>query len=365
MDAETMNPQAGLTALLTALLLTLATLPAIAAPKSADARAVDKARAAVAANAQKQLEQQGGALIVLKVDADALRDVMMTELHDDVFKTLHDERIPFTGLAARDGGVEVRVADARNQQRLLSKLVPPSEVPPSRAAEVGGDGLMKLMPTDSGFAARLQGLVRQSIELIEQALRNNGIAEAGIEADATDRIRILLPGIADPDHLAALLGKKAKVAFRMVDVSMTPAEAVKGPPPASSEIVYDKNKEPYLLLKQIEIEGDDIIDASPGFAPGTDQPIASFRFNAHGTRRFAHLTADNIGRPFAIVINDQVMSAPIIREPILTGTGQISGNFTLEQANSIAMLLRSGTLPGHLGVVEQQIVKPRSSAGKQ
>jgi preprotein translocase subunit SecD len=149
----------------------------------------------------------------------------------------------------------------------------------------------------------------------------------------------------------------------MVDVSMSAEEALKAGPPSGSEVLYEfKTKTPDLVLKEIVIEGDDIIDASPGFE--RDQPIASFRFNAHGTRRFAEITAANIGRPFAIVVDDRVLSAAVIREPILGGSGQISGNFTLEDANIVAMLLRSGTLPGRLSVVDQQVVAPAANPGK-
>jgi preprotein translocase subunit SecD len=131
-------------------------------------------------------------------------------------------------------------------------------------------------------------------------------------------------------------------------------------------VLYDfKTKAPYLLLKEIAMEGDDIIDAAPGFDPASHQPIASFRFNARGTRHFAQLSGENVGRPFAIVVDDRVLSVSVIREPILGGSGQISGDFTLEDANTIAMLLRSGTLPGRLSVAEQRVVEPAGNAGKQ
>jgi preprotein translocase subunit SecD len=162
-----------------------------------------------------------------------------------------------------------------------------------------------------------------------------------------------------------MFSKRARVAFRLVDISMSAEDAVKGTPPSTSEVLFGfKTRESYLVLKEVEIAGDDIADASPGFAPQGDQPIASFRFNAHGARRFAHLTGDNIGRPFAVVVDDRVIAAPVVREPILNGSGQISGNFTLEDANTIAMLLRSGTLPGRLSVVDQQIVQPASDTAK-
>jgi preprotein translocase subunit SecD len=113
------------------------------------------------------------------------------------------------------------------------------------------------------------------------------------------------------------------------------------------------------------MEGDDIIEAAPRFDPRSQQPIASFRFNARGTRHFGQITGDNVGRPFAIVLDDQVLSVSVIREPILDGSGVISGDFTLEEANTIAMMLRSGTLPGRLSVVDQRVVEPEGNAGKQ
>jgi preprotein translocase subunit SecD len=359
-----MTTRTSITGLIAVLALALAASPLLAA--SDDAQAVNKMRVANIANAQKLLDQQGGSRVVFKIDDDALRQAMMTDLRDEVFKILHDDRIPFTDLALRPGDVEVRIADAKNQQKLMSKLAPPTPSGPAAvAATYGDDGLMKLAPTDSGFTMRQQSLAMQSLEMMEQELRNNRIA-AALQPRGDDRIAVLLPGLSDPDRVVAIFNKRAKVAFRFIDSSMNPEEAQKGAPPTGSEVVLGfKDDKPYLVQKEVEIEGDDITDASTGFATGTNQPIASFRFNAHGTRRFAHLTADNVGRPFAIVINDRVMSAPVIREPITGGSGQISGNFTLQEANTVAMLLRSGALPGHLSVVDQQVVQPGGNAAKQ
>ncbi len=141
-----------------------------------------------------------------------------------------------------------------------------------------------------------------------------------------------------------------------------PAEQAElGTPPAGSEVLFGfKEKRAYLVAKDSALDGDDIIYAGPGFATGTKDPVASFRFNGRGTRRFAHVTEENIGKPFAIVLDDKVISAPVIREPITGGSVQISGNFTMEEANSVAMLLRAGALPGRLALVEQQVVQPVS-----
>ena len=119
-----------------------------------------------------------------------------------------------------------------------------------------------------------------------------------------------------------------------------------------------------MVLKESVIDGDDISYAAPAFGP-SEQAIVSFHFNARGTRHFAHITQDKVGRPFAVVIDGKVISAPVIREPIVNGSGQISGNLTLEEANSVAMLLLSGTLPGRLSVVEQQVVESSGHAGTQ
>lgn len=357
-----MNAGAKTTALIAALLLASAVVSAAPRePASDDAQQVDNIRAATAANAEKILEKQGGCRILFKVDAGALREAMVTDLRDDVYRILREGRIPFTGLATRDGGVEVRIVEASDRERVRSKLVPSTEATPSREAAVGdsGEGPMRLTPTESGFAARLHGLVRDSMAMIEQRLADSGVGQAGLQPDGADRIRVLLPGVMDPERLTAMFSKRARITFHLLDGSMTAAEALQGTPPPASEVLYDvKDKTPYLLLKKIAMEGDDIIDVAPGFAPQTRQPIASFRFNARGTRYFARITEENVGRPFAIVLDDTVLSMSVIREPILGGSVQISGNFTLKDANTIAMLLRSGTLPGRLSVVEQQVVEP-------
>jgi preprotein translocase subunit SecD len=354
------------TALLIASILASATVSAISAPTPAQID--ERARAAVAAAVAQTLEMQGGSRLVFKVDSDALREAMVTDLRDDVVRIVREERIPFGGLAMRDGGVEFKVADAGNRQKLSSKLASSTATASSGGGKIdiadSGDGLMRLTPTGQGFAERLHGLVGESIDLIEQDLRDNGVKPADVQPDGPDRILVLLPGVTDPGPVVAAIARKARIAFRLVDASMDAAQAQQSSPPAGSEVLHDfKTKAPYLVVKDVAVDGDDISEAAPGFGQ-SQQPIVSFRFNARGTRRFAHVTADNIGRPFAIVIDDQVVSVPVIREPITGGSGQISGNFTLEDANRIAMLLRSGTLPGRLTVVDQQVLQPADHAGK-
>lgn len=345
--------------------LVLASVPLMSATASADAQ-LDKMRVTNAANATKALETQGGSRIVFKVDAAAQREAVVSDVRDDLYRILREGRVPFSGLAINNGGIEVKLNDAKDRDRVLAKLAPPNEAkflqakPPSPidVSDAGG-GVTRIAPTQAALADNLRDLVGQSVDMIEQRLRNNGLKQAAVLPDGADRIRVLLPGVTDPDRATAIFAKKVRVSIRLVDVSMSAEDALKSGPPSGSDVLYGyKDKQPYLVLKDGGMDGDDIIDASPGFSSATREPIASFRLNGRGTRRLARITAENIGKPFAIVLDDKVLSAPIIREPITGGSGQISGNFTLEDANTVAMMLRAGALPGRLTVVEQQVVEP-------
>lgn len=268
----------------TRLIVALAMAAVIALPRAALADdQFDKMRAQIVAFVGDKMEKLGGSRIIYEVDSCGLRECVVTDLSDDVYKNLHDGHIAFSNLATRDGGVDVKIADAKGRDQLARKLVSAADGLPSHALAVtdGGDGAVRLAPTQSGT------------------------------------------------------------------------------PPEGSEVLLGfKDKKPYLVAKESALDGEDISYAAPGFAAGTKVPVAMFHFNGHGTRRFAHVTEENVGKPFAILLDDKAISAPVIREPITGGSGQISGNFTLEEANSVAMLLRAGSLPGHLNLIEQQVIQP-------
>ncbi|UWU90369.1 SecDF P1 head subdomain-containing protein [Bradyrhizobium sp. CB1015] len=321
----------------------------------------DKVRVKVAAFIADKMEKLGGSRIVYRVDTDALREAVVTDLRDDAYKALREGRIAFSGLAIRDGGVDVKIVDAKGREQLNRKLAAAEEGLPTHALNVtdAGDGLLRLAPTDAASAARLRDLVEDSIAMIEQRLKDAGVKFASVQPEGTDRIRIFLPGVMEPEQITAIFARKVRVGFRLIDLSMSAEQAQSGTPPAGTEVLLGfKDQRPYLVAKDSALEGGDINYAGPGLTGESKEPIASFRFNGRGTRRFAHITAENVGKPFAIVLDDKVISAPVIREPITGGSGQISGSFTLEEANSVAMLLRAGSLPGRLGLVEQQVVQP-------
>jgi preprotein translocase subunit SecD len=316
------------------------------------------------------LRSQGGSRLLIKVDTDALRDAMLIELRDGVRLKLRDARIAFADLAVRQGSVEVRIREQTEWERARGKLATLSETIGWDAGSLDladrGEGALRLTPTDDGFADRLRRLRHEAIEVIGRRLAGFGIDSPGVYPDGSSAIQVLLPGVKDPERASATLSKRARITFRLVDESMTAEEALQGNRPPGSEIRYLLNdRAPLLLRKQVVLEGADIADAAPGFDQRTQEPIVTFRFNAKGTRRFAQITEENVGRPFAIVLDDDVLSAPIIREPIVGGSGQISGGFTLEQANTVAVLLRSGMLPGHVAVVGQQVVEPENKSAQQ
>jgi preprotein translocase subunit SecD len=181
-----------------------------------------------------------------------------------------------------------------------------------------------------------------------------------IQRQGTDRILVQVPGLQDPTELKRILGQTAKMEFRMVDSSVSPDQAQQGRVPADSEVLMSESspKVPYVIKRQVLVSGGDLTDAQPGFDQRTNEPIVSFKFNSSGSRKFAQATSENVGQPFAIILDNKVISAPVIREPITGGSGQISGNFTVQQANELALLLRAGALPAPLTVIEERTVGP-------
>src|SRR5690606_431256 len=161
-------------------------------------------------------------------------------------------------------------------------------------------------------------------------------------------------------RLKDILGQTAKLTFQMVNQTVPVREAIEGRPPAGSEVLYstDDPPVPYLTENRVIVSGENLVDAQATFDQRTSEPVVSFRFDGQGATRFGQATQQNVGRLFAIILDDKVISAPRINEPILGGSGQISGNFTVESANDLAVLLRAGALPADLSIIEERTVGP-------
>jgi len=314
------------------------------------------------------LDLQGGSHILFEVDANDVRRQKLQALLDDVRKTLREARVGLAGAPViRGNSLEVRIRDNDLQQGLtkLRELSQPlggfigSSGARSLEVENVGGGLVRLTVTEPAILERIRQVVDQSVEIIGRRVNAMGLVEPSIQRQGNDRILVQVPGLGNPEDLIKVIGTTAKLTFRLVDTSMPVEQALQGRPPPDSEIVYGsaaENKQPYLLEKRIIVSGDELTDAQPGFDQRTSEPIVSFKFNTSGARKFAQVTQENVGRPFAIVLDDQVISAPVIREPILGGSGQISGSFTVESATNLAILLRAGALPAKLTVIEQRVV---------
>jgi preprotein translocase subunit SecD len=311
------------------------------------------------------LDLQGGSHLLLEIDTNAVRKERLQALDDDVLRVLRQARIPFTGRAIHGNGVEVHITRDTDVDTALSKLREMSQ-PLSGILGASGQrsldvhenaGLITLTPTDAALTERIRQAVDQSIEIIERRVNELGLVEPTIQREGVDRILVQVPGLQDPSRLKEILGKTAKLDFRMVDLSMT-ADQATSHPSADSEVLDGERDQKYLIEKRVLVSGGDLVDAQPGFDPRTNEPIVSFRFNSSGARKFAEATQANVGKPFAIVLDNKVISAPVIREPILGGSGQISGNFNVQQANDLAILLRAGALPAPLTIIEERTVGP-------
>jgi SecD/SecF fusion protein len=316
------------------------------------------------------LDLQGGSHIMLQVDRnDIVKDRLQTTV-DDIRSKLREASIGYTGLSGSGQTVQVRIRDV-SQLDAAKKALEPITAAVSVGGLTGGsvveatmtdagDGLLKFNITDQGIDYRVSSAVAQSIEVVRRRVDELGTTEPVIQRQGTNRIIVQVPGLQDPQRLKNLLNQTAKLTFHMVDQTMSAQDALNSRPPATSEILYsnDDPAVPYLVEKRPLVSGEDLVDAQASFNSQTNEPVVTFRFDSKGATRFAQATSANVGRPFAIVLDNNVLSAPVIREPILGGSGQISGNFTVQSANDLAVLLRAGALPATLTVVEERTVGP-------
>jgi preprotein translocase subunit SecD len=317
------------------------------------------------------LDLQGGAHLLLEVDLKAMVHDRLEGIVENIRTTLRAERIGYIGLGIADGAATFRLRNPADQERAVKALRKLSN-PLTSALLVGGsiddlivephaDGRITVRPTEAALTARKRAVVAQSIEIVRRRIDAMGTREPTIQRQGNDRILVQVPGLENPDRLESIIGQTAKLTFRMVDTTTSPAEAAKGRIPPGSELMTGEPDESgavqhYVVRKRVMVSGDTLVDAKAAFQQG--EPVVSFRFDAAGAKRFGDATKKNVGKPFAIILDNKVISAPRIREPILGGSGVISGSFTVESANDLAILLRAGALPTPLKIIEKRNVGP-------
>jgi preprotein translocase subunit SecD len=316
------------------------------------------------------LDLQGGSYLLLEVDSNDVKKSRLNQVREDVQRTLRAARIQYTGLAVKGEAVEVRITKDTDPPSALSKLRDLSQPlggllggTSQRDLDVTdtGNGLIRLALSEPAIVDRLRKTIEQSIQIVEKRVNELGTVEPLIQRQGNDRILVQVPGLQDPTHLKEILGKTAKMEFRMVDPSVPPDQSQRGSLPPDDELLFGSTgnpPQPYVIKKQVLVGGGDLTDAQTGFDQRTSEPVVNFKFNTAGSRKFAQATTENVGTPFAIILDNKVISAPVIREPITGGQGQISGSFTVQSANDLAVLLRAGALPAPLTVVEERTVGP-------
>ncbi|MET3594957.1 MULTISPECIES: protein translocase subunit SecDF [Mesorhizobium] len=316
------------------------------------------------------LDLQGGSHILLQMDQNDLIKDQLETTRDEIRTLLREAKINYTGLSGAGRTVQVRISD-QSQVDAAKAALKPITNPVNAGLFTGGSvqsmtlddsepGLLKFTVTDAGLKYRTTTALSQAIEVVERRVNALGTTEPIVQRQGDDRILVQVPGLQNPQRLKDIIGQTAKLTFQMVDTSMPVQDAMKGRPPAGDSILYSQDDPPvpYLVENRVIVSGEDLSQATPTYNSQTNEPVVSFTFNSRGATRFGQATQQNVGKPFAIVLDNQVISAPVIREPILGGTGQISGNFTAESANDLAVLLRAGALPAKLTIIEERTVGP-------
>lgn len=308
------------------------------------------------------LDLQGGSHLLLEVDVNTVIRERLESLVESVRTELRKIRIPYEGLGIEGHSVRVTIKDPAKVEEargLLRKLEAGATV------EAAPGGRIAIALSEQAVKEWSLAAVQQSIEIIRRRIDETGVREPTIQRQGSDRILVQLPGVDDPERMKSLLGKTAKLTFHLLDSQTTVEDALAGRVPPGSRLLPSTEgggrgdrPQMHVVQRRIMVSGENLVDAQPGFDQRTNEAVVTFRFDSVGAKRFGEVTSQNVNKPFAIVLDGKVISAPVIREPILGGTGQISGSFTVQSAQDLALLLRAGALPAPLIVLEERSVGP-------
>ncbi|HET6605715.1 MAG TPA: protein translocase subunit SecD [Rhodopila sp.] len=315
------------------------------------------------------LDLKGGSYLLLAVDMKAVVKERLDNLTDGVRQALREKRIFYQSLDAQQdqNRVLLRLRDATQTDAAAAAMRPlisvdPNNGQPDLSIDSNPDGTITLTLSQAALTQRATGAVDQSIEIVRRRIDETGVVDPQITRQGSSRIVVQLPGISDPDRIKQLIGKTAHMTFRLVDETANSLSG--GPPPPGDDYLpmQDNPAQKLAVRKRIDVDGADLTDARAGTNSETGEWVVNFTFNSVGARRFADISRANVNHRFAIVLDDKVISAPVIREAITGGRGQISGSFTAQSANDLAVLLRAGALPAPLTVVEERSVGPELGA---
>lgn len=308
------------------------------------------------------LDLQGGSQLLMEVDLNGALKDRMHALVDEVRTILRKEKFGYTNLSVQtDGDTPCVTFSARDLSAVqeIKKILHESD----RNIEivVSGD-VFKLTYTDHYIKERNKSIMEQSIGIITKRVDEDGTKEPTIQRQGDNRILIQLPGVSNIDQVKQILNRTAKMTFQMVDENASVEDALKGKIAPHNELAYGEKKlegsdMPYILKKQIVISGENLVDASVGMDDRSGV-VVHFKFDSIGARKFGLATRENVGKRFAIVLDNKVISAPVINQAIEGGMGIISGRFNTESATELALLMRAGALPATLNFLSESTVGP-------
>ncbi|RWD17400.1 MAG: protein translocase subunit SecDF, partial [Mesorhizobium sp.] len=270
------------------------------------------------------LDLQGGSHILLRMDPNDLTKDRLETTRDQIRTLLRDAKIGYTGLAGSGRTVQVRITDpgqvdaAKTALKTLTDPVAAGLFSGGSVQEMSLDdsepGLLKFTVTDAGIKYRTSTALAQSLEVVERRVNELGTTEPIVQRQGEDRILVQVPGLQDPQRLKDILGQTAKLTFQMVDQTMPVQDALNGRPPAGSSVLYSQDDPPvpYLIENRVIVSGENLVDAQATYNSQTNEPVVSFTFDSKGAARFGQATSQNVGKLFAIILDNQVISAPQI-----------------------------------------------------
>ena len=300
------------------------------------------------------LDLQGGSHLLFEVDIDAVIRDRLESAKDSLRDVLRKNNINYTGLAVAKDSVTAQLGDPTTRDRVLALL---QDSPIGVAVQIDDTGKIRGAFTEQELRQLRGQVLEQSIEIVRRRVDLQGVKEPTIIRQGEDRIIVQLPGVGDPSQLEALIGKTAKMTFHFVSDEFphgSPTKPTTVPPGTMALPAQEGGFE--VVETRVILAGENLVDARSESDPQNGRPVVGFTFDSAGARKFARATTDNVGRRFAIVLDNEVISAPVIREPIPGGRGVISGSFTPEQTHTLAVQLRAGALPAPLNVLEKRTV---------
>ena len=310
------------------------------------------------------LDLAGGSQLLLEADQGDAAKQRLQGMEDQVTTELRrTPRVEIGDISTAGGRVSFLVRDPTQVDTAVERLraiTQPVALTGGRDwdVQVIDSTRIVMTPTQAGTQRAMKDAMTVARDVVRRRIDPQGTKEITVINQGTDRILVEVPGVEDPEALKRLIGQTARLEFKLVDMTADPAQVQQGHAPAGSQVLQMAEGGGFIAVKRrVMVSGDQLVDAKQSFDQN-GQAVVSIKFNTAGARRFGRVTQENVNKPFAIILDDKVLSAPNINEPILGGQAQISGNFTVETANQLAVSLASGKLPVKLNVIEERTIGP-------